>query len=32
MCGRKGTVNIRLQKLPLFDYLVGDAPIIKAEL
>jgi hypothetical protein len=29
---RKGTVNLRLQKLPLFDYFVMVAPIIKAEL
>jgi hypothetical protein len=32
MPGRKGTMNIWLQKFPLFDYFVGDAPIIKEEL
>jgi hypothetical protein len=30
--GKKGTPNLQLQKLPLFDYFVGVAPIIKAEL
>jgi hypothetical protein len=29
---QEGMANLRLQKLPLFDYFIGVAPIIKAEL
>jgi hypothetical protein len=29
---QEGMTNLQLQKLPLFDYFVGVAPIIKAEL